>query len=90
MNNEWNWEIYFACGYITDFENGIVKFSYEQDGKTKTGIARLGNAPILVSSASKNKITVGQTSDIDEAINRHSLVYIGQNFGSTQMIYIIQ
>lgn len=88
--NAWSWEIYFAYGYITDIKDNIARFEYTKNGETKTGLARIGSAPILVGGASGKRIIAGTVSDLDEAMNERSLVFFGQNFGNTQQIYIIK
>lgn len=90
INNYWSWEIYFAYGYITDIKNGVAKFEYNDNGEAITGLAKIEGAPVLIYDTAINKIIAGTTSDLDEAMNENSLVYFGQNFGTTQQIYIIK
>lgn len=88
--NDWSWEIYFGYGFITDIKNGAARFEYNEDGESRTGIAKTENVPVIVYDSSVGKINTGSAADLDEAMNEHKLVYFGQNFGTTQSIYVIK
>ncbi len=91
LGTDWDtYELFINCGYITSIKEGVIKFERIENGEKVTGIT--GSAPIVVFDPNMNndKVTIGGDIDLYEAMNDKSLIYVGQRYGTTNMIVILK